>query len=92
MYAHNLPSGGPITARHAGAELMYYGGTIIGLALAIILMTQWYQLTGRELARTARRSISRPGQAIHDAARAGRSRVTSRGVRRMFSEPAHTRP
>jgi hypothetical protein len=34
---------------------MYYGGAIIGFALAIILMTQWYQLAGRELARTARR-------------------------------------
>jgi hypothetical protein len=50
MYAHNLPAGGgPITARHAGAALMYYGGTVIGFALAIILMTQWHQLTGREL-------------------------------------------
>ncbi len=59
MYAHDLPAGGgPITARHAGAELMYYGGTIIGLALAIIVMAQWYQLTGRELARTARRSAA----------------------------------
>jgi hypothetical protein len=37
---------------------MYYGGTVIGLALAIIVMAQWYQLTGRELARSARRSIS----------------------------------
>jgi hypothetical protein len=47
--------GGSITARHAGAALMYYGGAIIGFALAIILMTQWYQLAGRELARTVRR-------------------------------------
>jgi putative membrane protein len=63
MYAHNLPAGGgTITGRHAGAELMYYGGTVIDLALAIIVMAQWYQLTGRELARTARRSIARPGQ------------------------------
>ena len=71
LYAHNLPDGGgTITGRHAGAELMYYGGTIIDLALAIIVMAQWYQLTGRELARTARRSISRPGQPVHDADRA----------------------
>jgi putative membrane protein len=63
MYAHNRPAGGgSITGRHVGAELMYYGGTVIDLALAIIVMTQWYQLTGRELARTARRSISRPNQ------------------------------
>ena len=62
MYAHNLPDGGgTITGRHAGAELMYYGGTIIGVALAIIVMTQWYQLTGRALARTARRSNDQAG-------------------------------
>jgi putative membrane protein len=61
IYARNLPAGGgSITDRHVGAELMYYGGTIIGLALAIIVMAQWYQLTGRELARTARRSIPGP--------------------------------
>jgi putative membrane protein len=59
MYAHNLPAGGgPIADRHIGAELMYYGGTIIGLALAIIVMTQWYQASGRELARAARRSAA----------------------------------
>jgi putative membrane protein len=59
MYAHNLPAGGgSIANRHIGAELMYYGGTIIDIALAIILMTQWYQTTGRELRRTVRRSTS----------------------------------
>ena len=58
MYAHDLPvGGGSITGRQAGAELMYYGGTIIDLALAVIVMTQWYQATGRELARTARRQL-----------------------------------
>jgi hypothetical protein len=65
MYAHNLPDGGgTITGRHAGAELMYYGGTVIGLALAIIVMTQWYQLTGRALARTARRSNDQAGHGV----------------------------
>jgi putative membrane protein len=59
MYARNLPAGGgPITGRHFGAELMYYGGTIIDLALAVIVMTQWYQASGRELARATRRSAS----------------------------------
>lgn len=61
MYAHELPAGGEsIAARHMGAELMYYGGTVIDLTLAIIMMTQWYQATGRELARAARRSPSGP--------------------------------
>jgi putative membrane protein len=58
MYAHDLPSGGgSIASRHFGAELMYYGGTIIGIALAVVLMAQWYRSTGRALARTARRVI-----------------------------------
>jgi putative membrane protein len=57
IYAHNLPAGGgSIAERHLGAELMYYGGAIIDLALAIAVMTQWYQSTGRELARAERRA------------------------------------
>jgi putative membrane protein len=59
MYAWNLPSGaGPVAARHLGSELMYYGGTVIEVALAVIIMAQWYAATGRALARerrTARR-------------------------------------
>jgi putative membrane protein len=38
---------------------MYYGGTVIEVALAVIIMAQWYAATGRALARerrTARRS------------------------------------
>lgn len=55
MYAHGLPSGGgPIASRLIGAELMYYGGTVIDIALAIVLMAQWYQASGRALARSAR--------------------------------------
>jgi putative membrane protein len=62
MYARDLPAGGgSIADRHIGAELMYYGGTIIGLALSVIVMAQWYQATGRELTRIARRSASAPG-------------------------------
>jgi putative membrane protein len=58
MYAHSLPpGGGSITSRHIGAELMYYGGTGIDLALAIVLMAQWYQASGRALHRTARRGM-----------------------------------
>jgi putative membrane protein len=58
MYAHSLPAGGgSITSRHAGAELMYYGGTVIDVVLAIVLMAQWYQAGGRALARTAHRAM-----------------------------------
>ena len=38
------------------AELMYYGGTAIDIALAVTVMTQWYLAIGRALARTRRRS------------------------------------
>ena len=57
MYAWMLPAGGgPAAGRQLGAELMYYGGTAIDVALAVILMTQWYLAAGRALARTRRRS------------------------------------
>jgi putative membrane protein len=57
MYAWMLPAGGgPAAGRQLGAELMYYGGTAIDVALAVIVMTQWYLATGRALARTRRRS------------------------------------
>ncbi|MBV9855032.1 MAG: cytochrome c oxidase assembly protein [Streptosporangiaceae bacterium] len=56
MYAWTLPAGGgPATARQQGAGLMYYGGTAIDVALAVIVMTQWYLATGRALARSRRR-------------------------------------
>jgi putative membrane protein len=56
MYARGLPyGGGPIAARHFGAELMYYGGTLADVALAVIVMTQWSQATGRALRREQRR-------------------------------------
>ena len=59
IYAWNLPvGGGPIASRHTGAELMYYGGTVIEVALAAIVMAQWYLISGRALARTRRRSQS----------------------------------
>jgi putative membrane protein len=58
IYARNLPAaGGPIASRHAGAELMYYGGTVIEVALAAVVMAQWYLISGRALARTRRRSV-----------------------------------
>lgn len=69
MYAHNLPiGGGSVTGLHAGAELMYYGGTIVDLALAVIVMSQWYRATGRELTRTQRRSPVRHHPVPHGGA------------------------
>jgi putative membrane protein len=62
MYAWILPAGGsPAAERQAGAELMYYGGTAIDVALAVIVMTQWYLAAGRALAR-ARRRVAAPAE------------------------------
>ena len=59
IYAWNLPAdGGPIASRHTGAELTYYGGTVIEVGLAAIMMGQWHVVSGRGLARTRRRSQS----------------------------------
>jgi hypothetical protein len=59
IYAWNLAAGGgPTASRHTGAELMYYGGTVIEVALAAVVMAQWYLASGRALARTRRRSQS----------------------------------
>jgi len=53
IYAWNLPAGGGLIAsRHTGAEFMYYGGTVIEVALAAVVMAQWYLASGRALART----------------------------------------
>ena len=57
LYAHDLPVGaGPASDRHAGAQLMYYGGTVVDLAMAVALMGQWYRATGREHRRMLRRA------------------------------------
>jgi putative membrane protein len=56
LYARGLPAGaGPVLDRQAGAELMYYGGTLTDVALTVALMAQWYRATGREYRRMQRR-------------------------------------
>ena len=47
-----------MASRHTGAELMYYGGTVIEVALAAVVMAQWHLVSSRALARTRRRSQS----------------------------------
>jgi putative membrane protein len=72
MYAWDLPvSAGPVAARHVGAELMYYGGTVIDVALAVIVMAQWYAATGRSIARAARRQALRGLRSACDGSQAG---------------------
>ncbi|MBC9712794.1 cytochrome c oxidase assembly protein [Streptomyces sp. TRM66268-LWL] len=50
---------------HAGSQLMYYGGDITGIALAVLLAHQWYAAGGRALHRERRHALggARPGAA-----------------------------
>ncbi len=74
MYAWDLPSGaGPVAARHLGSELMYYGGTVIDVTLAAIIMAQWYATAGRALARERRTALDRGHWPPAKISRASRS-------------------
>jgi putative membrane protein len=44
LYGHP-PAGVPAAAGRAGAELMYYGGDLIDLALIVVFCRQWYRAT-----------------------------------------------
>jgi putative membrane protein len=44
LYGHP-PAGVPAGAGRAGAELMYYGGDLIDLALIVVFCWQWYRAT-----------------------------------------------
>lgn len=39
------------------AEIMYYGGTLVDVALAVAVLVGWYAAGGRELARLERRAV-----------------------------------
>lgn len=46
------PPGFSATDPHAGAELMYYGGDVAEIALAVVIAAQWYAAGGRALRRS----------------------------------------
>jgi putative membrane protein len=46
---------------HAGAELMYYGGDVVEIALAVVIAVAWYSASGRALARVRRHAARRGG-------------------------------
>ncbi|MFD5127604.1 cytochrome c oxidase assembly protein [Streptomyces olindensis] len=50
---------------HTGAQLMYYGGDLVEIALAVALAVQWYTITGRA---TARRTVKVRGVEAASAA------------------------
>jgi putative membrane protein len=60
MYARLLPTGagGPDELR-LGAQVMYYGGSAVEIALAVALMAGWYARGGRELRRARAREQNR---------------------------------
>lgn len=45
LYGHP-PAGVPAADAQAGAELMYYGGDLVDLALIAVFCRQWYDATG----------------------------------------------
>jgi putative membrane protein len=65
MYARLLPAGaGSPDELRLGAQVMYYGGSAVEIALAVALMADWYARGGRELRRQRAReqiSASAPG-------------------------------
>ncbi|MCZ9343062.1 cytochrome c oxidase assembly protein, partial [Streptomyces sp. TRM76130] len=43
-----------------GAQVMYYGGDLVEVALALVLAVQWYAAAGRRRTRRPARSANRP--------------------------------
>jgi putative membrane protein len=56
------PSGTAFTVTDLarGAELMYYGGDLVEIAVAVVLAARWYAASGRDLTRARRRMASAP--------------------------------
>lgn len=64
MYARLLPAeAGSAADIRLGAQVMYYGGSAVEVALAVALMAAWYARGGRELRRERRRTVSAPAPA-----------------------------
>jgi putative membrane protein len=67
MYAHLLPvGGGTATQVQEGAQIMFYGGDVIEVLLALALLTNWYARTGRAVRHQQRRG-SEPVQPVRTA-------------------------
>jgi putative membrane protein len=63
-----------MASRHTGAELMYYGGTVIEVALAVVVMTHWYLVSGRarpNQAQVAERGAAAANRTTQSAPRLG---------------------
>jgi putative membrane protein len=63
LYARGLPAGGGTSEQvRAGAQIMFYGGDVIEIILAVLLLASWYARGGRLIAHQHRRTTSSPGQ------------------------------
>jgi putative membrane protein len=60
LYAHGLPAGAQ-GDRALGAQLLYYGGGLVEVLLAVAVMARWYAASGRAAARAARRPVAADG-------------------------------
>lgn len=60
IYAHP-PAGASTVDVRAGAQLMFYGGDAVDLALIALLCAQWYRTSGRRLPTPATRIHMRTG-------------------------------
>jgi putative membrane protein len=59
MYAHALPHhGGPVAEVRRGALVMFYGGDVVTVALAVAVLSAWYARTGRDLRHARRRGAN----------------------------------
>lgn len=62
LYATGLPGAELLAAdRQLGAQLLWYGGDLVELALLIVFFGQWYAVAGRRLARERRRAPAAGG-------------------------------
>jgi putative membrane protein len=55
------PTGVPAARAEAGAQVMYYGGGVVELALLVLLGVEWYRWTGRRTRHTPVRRVRARG-------------------------------
>lgn len=71
---------GGATALRQGAELLYLGGGVVEVGLAVALLSTWYARTGRETARVARRRLATVDAPPEHPGPLGEQRPTGPGI------------
>ena len=62
LYATTPPALGPADEVRRGAQLLYHGGDVVELLLAVAVMAEWWRRTGRRLAAEERRAPGAPAR------------------------------